>query len=139
MASLKDKSVGFYERAKLLYLKKAQQVAGEEGKLKVLLYKSAEKIRNFSQNPNVQKAIEPILIFKRMIYAHKNGTHKLSAKTLGLLVLGLLYFVLPIDIIPDFLPIIGFADDVSVVIAIFNVLKNEIEDFLAWEKTLIKE
>ena len=138
MASFKDKSTNFYQKAKTLYMEKAQIIAGEESKLKDLLQRSATRVKDLSNHPNVKAAIEPILVFKRMIYAHKNGTHKLSTKTLGLLVLGLLYFVMPIDIIPDFLPFIVFADDFSVVIAIFNVLKNEIEDFEAWEKTQLK-
>ncbi|MCH7412009.1 DUF1232 domain-containing protein [Belliella sp. R4-6] len=138
MASIKDKSISFYQKARMLYLEKAEIIAGEESKLKDLLQKTSSRIKDLSNHPNVKTVIEPIMVFKRMINAHKNGTHKLSTKTLGLLVLGLLYFVMPIDIIPDFLPFIGFADDVSVVIAIFNLLKNEIEDFEAWEKTQLK-
>ena len=83
----------------------------------------------------MQAALEPILVFQRMVQAHLNGSFKISVKTLGLIVLGLLYFVLPIDIIPDFLPVIGFADDLSVLIAIFNSVKHEVEFFLEWEKT----
>jgi uncharacterized membrane protein YkvA (DUF1232 family) len=42
--------------------------------------------------------------------------------------------VAPLDIIPDFLPVLGFADDLSVLIAIFNSVKHEVEAFLDWEK-----
>jgi uncharacterized membrane protein YkvA (DUF1232 family) len=70
-----------------------------------------------------------------MIHAHRSGAFKISSKTLGLIVLGLVYFVMPFDIIPDFLPLIGFADDLSVVIAIFNSIKHEVDEFLVWENS----
>ncbi|GAB2633911.1 YkvA family protein [Belliella aquatica] len=137
MISFKEKSVNFYEKAKLLYLEKAKVIAGQDSKLKALLEKASHRVKSLKNNPKLNQAIEPIKIFKRMISAHRSGSYKLSTKTLGLLVLGILYFVTPMDIIPDFLPLLGFADDVSVLIAIFNLLKNEVEDFLAWEKSQI--
>ena len=135
MASLREKTVDFFGKAKLLYLEKANDIAGEDGKLQKLLKNVGERLNAVSQNPKVQTALEPILIFKRMIQAHRSGKFKVSSKTLGLIVLGLVYFVTPIDIIPDFMPILGFTDDLSVILAVFNSVKHEVEDFLNWEKT----
>lgn len=137
MISIKKKSIYFYQKAKLLYLEKAKVIAGEDSKLKALLEKAALKVQSVKNNSKLNQAIEPIKIFKRMITAHRAGSYKLSSKTMGFLVLGILYFITPMDIIPDFLPLIGFADDVSVLIAIFNLLKNEVQDFLVWEKSQI--
>ncbi|WP_194976746.1 YkvA family protein [Aquiflexum lacus] len=135
MASLREKTVDFFEKAKIMYLSKAEDIAGEDGKLKKLLKNVGERLNTVSHNPKVQAALEPILVFKRMIQAHRSGLFKVSSKTLGLIVLGLLYFVMPFDIIPDFLPLIGFADDLSVLIAILNSVKHEVDAFLDWEKT----
>lgn len=135
MASLREKTVDFFGKAKILYLSKAEDIAGEDGKLKKLLKKVGERLNTVSHNPTVQAALEPIMVFKRMVQAHRSGLFKVSAKTLGLIVLGLVYFVMPMDIIPDFLPLIGYADDISVLIAIFNSVKHEVDAFLDWEKT----
>jgi uncharacterized membrane protein YkvA (DUF1232 family) len=135
MASLREKTVDFFEKAKIMYLSKAEKIAGEDGKLKLLLKKVGDRLNTVSHNPKVQAALEPILVFKRMIQAHRAGLFKVSSKTLGLIVLGLVYFVMPFDIIPDFLPLIGFADDLSVLIAILNSVKHEVDAFLDWEKT----
>jgi uncharacterized membrane protein YkvA (DUF1232 family) len=72
-----------------------------------------------------------------MIKAHFAGTHKLSGTTLGLLLLALVYFLSPFDLIPDFLGIFGFADDLSVILAVYTKVKDEIEQFLDWERTQI--
>jgi uncharacterized membrane protein YkvA (DUF1232 family) len=135
MASLREKTVDFFGKAKLLYLEKSQQIAGEDGKLQSLLKNVGERLHAVSHHPKVQASLEPILIFKRMIQAHRSGKFKVSAKTLGLIVLGLVYFVTPIDIIPDFIPLLGFTDDLSVLLAVFNSVKHEVDDFLNWEKT----
>jgi uncharacterized membrane protein YkvA (DUF1232 family) len=137
MSSFNDKSKGFFIKAKSLFSKKANEIAGEDSKLKSLLDKAGQRIQIASHHPNVQAAMNPILIFKRMINAHREGQYKISTKTMGLLVLGLLYFVTPIDLIPDFIPVLGYADDLSVVLAIFDRLKNEVDSFLDWEQTKI--
>jgi uncharacterized membrane protein YkvA (DUF1232 family) len=134
MASFRNKTVDFFSKAKLLYQEKANNIAGEDGKLKKLLVQVRERLDTVSHNPKVQTALEPITVFKRMIQAHRSGEFKVSKKTLGLIVLGLVYFVTPLDIIPDFLPLIGFADDLSVLIAIYNSIKHEVEEFRSWEK-----
>lgn len=134
MATFRDKSVDFFTKAKLLYLEKAREIAGEDGKLKKLLVQVKDRLDKVAHNPKVQEAVEPIMVFKRMIQAHRSGQFKVSNKTLGLIVLGLVYFITPLDIIPDFLPLIGFADDLSVLIAIYNSVKHEVDAFKAWEK-----
>ncbi|HAZ25874.1 MAG TPA: hypothetical protein DCY95_15875, partial [Algoriphagus sp.] len=88
-------------------------------------------------NTRIQKLIEPVSVFIRMIKAHFAGTHKLSGTTLGLLLLALVYFLSPFDLIPDFLGIFGFADDLSVILAVYTKVKDEIEQFLDWERTQI--
>lgn len=135
MASLREKTVDFFGKAKILYLEKANDIAGEDGKLQKLLKNVGERLDAVSHHPKVQAALAPIMIFKRMIQAHRSGKFKVSSKTLGLIVLGLVYFITPIDIIPDFMPILGFTDDLSVILAVFNSVKHEVEDFLDWEKT----
>ncbi|MGY6743359.1 MAG: YkvA family protein [Cecembia sp.] len=134
MATFRDKTVDFYTKAKLLYQEKAREIAGEDGKLQKLLIQVRDRLDKVSHNPKVQEALEPIMVFKRMIQAHRSGQFKVSNKTLGLIVLGLVYFITPLDIIPDFLPLIGFADDLSVLIAIYNSVKHEVDSFKAWEK-----
>ena len=48
-------------------------------------------------------------------------------------VAGLLYVVSPLDLIPDFFPWVGWADDVLVVMYVCNLLHNELEKFAAWQ------
>ena len=70
----------------------------------------------------------------RMLKAYYNGSYrKIPAGAIMRVVGGLVYFVWVLDVIPDFIPILGFADDVAVIIWIYNGLNLELEEFEAWE------
>ena len=45
----------------------------------------------------------------------------------------LIYFVSPIDILPDFLPIVGLTDDIALMLWLFSGIKDDIEKFRQWE------
>ncbi|WP_137133826.1 YkvA family protein [Rhizobium sp. FKY42] len=46
----------------------------------------------------------------------------------GVLLAALGYFVLPIDVVPDFLAVVGFTDDVAVLAAAFRMIQTHIKD-----------
>jgi uncharacterized membrane protein YkvA (DUF1232 family) len=123
------------EMAKAWLGAKAESIASEPQKIKKLWESAYEKVGGLSDHPQLKKLIEPLSIFKRMTKAHYEGRYKVPAKSLVLICLGLLYFVLPTDFAPDFIPFFGYVDDFSVLIAIFNKLKTEIDEFLVWEQS----
>lgn len=138
MTTIKTKATDILEKAKSLFGRQVQALANQEVKVRELLSNVGKKIAKVGENPKVKMVIEPISIFIRMIKAHFAGTHKLSGSTLGLLLLALIYFLSPVDFIPDFLGVLGFADDISVILAVYAKVKNEVEGFLDWEKSQIR-
>ncbi len=71
----------------------------------------------------------------RMVKSYKRGDYRdVSKKSLVLVVAGLLYFVSPIDAVPDFLIGAGLLDDATVLAFIFSTLSSEISAFQAWEE-----
>jgi len=137
MAKNKSKAGKILNKAKALFGEKVEALLGQESKIRELISGVGNKLANLKNNPRIQKLIEPVSVFIRMIKAHFAGTHKLSGTTLGLLLLALVYFLSPFDLIPDFLGIFGFADDLSVILAVYAKVKDEIEQFLDWERTQI--
>ena len=51
----------------------------------------------------------------------------------------LLYFLSPIDLVPDFLPVIGLLDDVALLAWFMSSIKTEMDKFTEWEKTTPKQ
>ncbi|MBS9522769.1 DUF1232 domain-containing protein [Litoribacter ruber] len=136
MATIKDTAENIFQRAKLLYFEQAQKISKNEVKLKKLMDSASEKLHKFSSNPQVVEMIGHVDVLFRMIRAHVNGTYKgFSAKSLGMMVLGLVYFVTPVDLIPDFIPVIGYVDDLTVLLAVIKTLQSDIQKFVHWEQS----
>ena len=45
------------------------------------------------------------------------------------------YFIYPVDLIPDFIPISGIIDDVALIAWIYKSVDEDIQKFLEWEKS----
>ncbi|MCU0402882.1 MAG: YkvA family protein [Algoriphagus sp.] len=135
MSSYTEPNSGILDRAKALFGKQVEVIVRQEQKLIELVQNVLAKLSKVASNPKVQKFIQPVQIFIRMIKAHFRGDHKVALSTLGLIVLALVYFLSPVDFIPDFLGAFGFADDLSVILAVYAKVKDEVEQFLEWERT----
>lgn len=135
MSSYTEPNSGILDRAKALFGKQVEVIVRQEQKLVELVQNVVAKLSKVATNPKVQKFIQPVQIFIRMIKVHFRGDHKISLSTLGLIVLALVYFLSPVDFIPDFLGAFGFADDLSVILAVYAKVKDEVEQFLEWERT----
>jgi len=57
------------------------------------------------------------------------GRYKLHPTLTGIIGGGLLYFVVPLDLIPDYIPVIGLLDDFAVLSAIINSLQDELAEY----------
>lgn len=133
MAHIKVTVDNFYQRAKVLYLEKAEKLSQSNSKLSHLLENANEKLKKFSENPQIKEAKAHVDIITRMVKFHINGVYRISNKTLAILAMGLVYFITPIDLIPDFIPVIGYVDDLSVLVAVIKALQEDIHKFMAWE------
>jgi len=47
----------------------------------------------------------------------------------------LLYFLSPIDLAPDFLPFIGFTDDIAVILLVIKQISTDLDKYKDWLKT----
>ncbi|MFC0183040.1 YkvA family protein [Pseudarcicella hirudinis] len=71
-----------------------------------------------------------------MVKAYVSGDYRIVPwQTIVKIIAVLIYFVSPIDLIPDVLPAIGLTDDLALILWLFNALSGDIRDFELWEKT----
>lgn len=91
-----------------------------------------EELNLGSASPD--KLLSHLRVLIRMIRSYGNGTYKVIPwKSIVVLVAAVVYFVMPLDLIPDFIPVAGFVDDLGVLVWVFNSFQDEIQDFLEWE------
>lgn len=60
---------------------------------------------------------------------------QIPIKTIGMIILTLVYVFSPIDIIPDVIPIIGLVDDATMVGLCIAAARSDIEDFRIWTRS----
>jgi len=79
----------------------------------------------------------PLMV--RLFKAWKNGRYRgLSVQTLVAVVATLLYVISPLDVLPDFIPVIGLFDDAVVLAWLLNNIAKELDRFRDWEKGIIE-
>ncbi len=85
-------------------------------------------------------ALKKVLKNVRELYAlfkdAVKGNYKLHAANVAMIGGGLLYFLLPADLIPDFIPLVGYLDDLAILTTIMNSLKGEINEYRTWKETV---
>ncbi|WP_019941844.1 YkvA family protein [Dyadobacter beijingensis] len=114
---------------------KAGRYARNSTRLFELLKEVIGKLQTVGVRENLSEFQTSVLILIRMVKAYASGEYKqLPWKSLVSIVAVLIYFVSPIDLIPDFLPVIGISDDVALVVWLVKTLGDDIRKFADWEK-----
>jgi len=87
-----------------------------------------EKVKTLDHSKN--STIKELLQHVKLAFSMLRDKHyNLSWKSKSLLIAGLLYFLLPSDLTPDFIPFIGYIDDAAVISAIFKRLAHEVKSY----------
>lgn len=78
--------------------------------------------------------ISDISIMFEMIKDYVQGRYKeIPFNTIAGLAFALLYVLNPFDLIPDFIPGIGYVDDAAVVILAIKLFRKDIENYRTWK------
>jgi uncharacterized membrane protein YkvA (DUF1232 family) len=113
----------------------AQQKAGEyldsKDKLSKLVSKAAAKAHlNYEF---LLSSWESLHIVLRMIRNWVSGRYAMPITTVLSGIAAVLYFVDPLDLIPDSIPVLGYLDDAAVIAAFVRLNLSEISRFRNWE------
>ena len=85
---------------------------------------SEEKFWDKVKNVAKKAGIKVIYLALRLYYAVSALPIEKKAIVFG----GLGYFILPVDLIPDAIPALGFTDDAAVLFAIYTAIKSELNE-----------
>jgi uncharacterized membrane protein YkvA (DUF1232 family) len=120
---------------------KAAKMAGKPGRLLMLFSNLALKLREVNwKDLKKEDAKEKFFVLGRIIKAYAKGHYKASPwKTFIIIVAAVIYFINPLDFIPDLIPIAGLADDFAVLLWVYNAVSGEVEKFLSWEQSQLPQ
>ncbi len=115
--------------------KKAEQLMDKPDRLEEFLKKLEKKLATVPAVGGVL-ADMPVLISLVRAYLKKEY-RKIPLGSIISIICALLYFFSPVDLLPDFLPVIGYLDDVAVVAFVINMIHDDLNDYREWKDKTI--
>lgn len=113
---------------------KASEYAKDPDKLNDLLDKAARKAKS-SKGP-LTEVWNLLMACLRLLGAYATGRYKdIPWGSLLSIIATVIYFVMPLDLIPDFLLGFGFIDDAALIGWILGSVKSDLDRFIEWEST----
>lgn len=100
-----------------------------------VVLENSEEIENKMANTNsFNKYIEIGKIMMGMVRDYKAGNYtKIPWFIIATIIVGLLYVLNPIDIIPDFIPGLGYIDDLAVFSIVMGWIETDVHTYLDWK------
>lgn len=110
----------------------AEALIGNAGQLTELV----EQLQHVMQNAT--KALEDcaadLQTMGSMVTDYANGRYKeIPKETIVAVVAAIVYVVSPIDLIPDAIPVVGYADDAALVSFVLSHVHKDIESYRNWK------
>ena len=114
------------------FTKTAQQLITDKNKT---LSKVQEGIAKASKNKDKLTAVwDKMQLLFSLAQDYANGNYKdVSNASIAAIIGSLLYFISPIDVIPDFILGLGFLDDAFIIGYVFNKVAKELTKYQDWK------
>ncbi|MCR5400900.1 MAG: DUF1232 domain-containing protein [Treponema sp.] len=97
------------------------------------VFDNEEKIMGKMNDKNLRDFVEDVKTFFSMLkdFFTKKYT-EVPVGTIMAIAGSLLYVLLPADIIPDFIPVVGYLDDAAVLAACMGFVRGDVEKYKDW-------
>ena len=107
-----------------------QKLAESDEKVaKEALEKKEEILEKIMKSADLSKFYKDVKLFFAMIKDYFDGKCELPVRTVVAIGVALIYVLSPIDIIPDFIPVVGLLDDAFVLKLCLDFIEDDIEEY----------
>ncbi|ARM32024.1 hypothetical protein B9H02_11185 [Prosthecochloris sp. HL-130-GSB] len=120
-----------FERAK----QRAENIIRDPEKARKIIDSATSKASAVASSSQFQEIAGKLQALIRMIRAWVNKDYReIPWQTIVLAITAVVYFLTPFDAIFDFIPLLGFADDVAILTAVLSSINHDLEQFMTWEQ-----
>jgi len=138
MSTLANRGVQISKNAIFsLFLGRATKLLGKPIKVITILNEAADKLADENSKDNKFKQLFDVaLTLVRMVRDYVKGDYReIQTSTIISGIAVLLYVISPLDLVPDFVPVLGFLDDLAIISWFMGKFKVEISHYRTWEAT----
>ena len=115
---------------------KATDYLRNPDKLRQLVEKGRRKAERAGRDGPLKEVWDALMAFFRLLRAYvKREYTDIPWQSLVMIVAAILYFLMPVDVIPDFVVGVGFVDDAAVIAWLVKTLQSVLDNFRKWEST----
>ncbi|MGI9294375.1 MAG: YkvA family protein [Pseudomonadales bacterium] len=112
-------------------LKRAKEYLDNPDKLDNLLNKASDKSKR--RNGTLRDVWDKLVLLLELLRQYRSGDYReVSTRSIMLVIASLLYFVIPVDMIPDFLFGFGYLDDIALFGWTITAIKDDLDKFELW-------
>ncbi|MEH3114131.1 YkvA family protein [Pedobacter terrae] len=124
----KDKILGFFKKSQ----SKASIILSDKTKASNTIKDALGKaVTNKSDLEGIWSKL--VLLFA-VSKDYVNGDYtEIPKRSIIAILGGLIYFLSPIDVIPDFVPVLGFIDDIYILNLVYRQVLKDLENYKAWK------
>ncbi len=116
------------------YQRRADGLVRSKERLKNLATQAVRKLSG-TASMRIDRVRDELILCIALVRSWIHGEYDgVSRQTIVAVTAALLYFVVPLDVIPDFLIGVGFIDDASVVGYVMTMLAAEMDTFRRWQE-----
>lgn len=113
--------------------KKAKKLLKKPDKLDAYLERAQTKLSSMKSPAGHLLVYIPTFI--RMIRSYLSREYTdIDVKNLITIIASIIYFVSPIDLVPDFIPVLGFTDDAAALALCIKKVKNDLDKYMVWQE-----
>ena len=101
------------------------------------ILKEEEKLKaKLTESSHLKRFATDVGLFISLVKDYSQGNYRtVPYKSIAAVVAGLVYILNPLDIIPDFIPVIGYIDDAIIIAFCLKMVEKDLQTYQAWKKS----